>query len=90
MKNVFHTVKHDCRSVTGSNLRNIMLLVGKTNIDDLCPEDSSIVKYNEIPEDQAWRVSVVKELVDVKWGELVVEGFSMDELGYILGYASAA
>ena len=90
MKNVFHTVKHDCRSVTGSNLRNIMLLVGKTNIDDLCPEDSGIVEYAEIPEDQTWRVSVIKELVDVKWGEMVVEGFSKDELNYILGYASAA
>ena len=86
---MFNTIKHDCLSVTGSNLRNIMLLVGKSNIEDLCPEDHNLVKYNEIPEEETWRVSVIKELVDVTWGESVVEGFSREELDYILGYASA-
>ena len=89
LKNMFNTIKHDCLSVTGSNLRNIMLLVGKSNIEDLCPEDHNLVKYNEIPEEETWRVSVIKELVDVTWGESVVEGFSREELAYILGYASA-
>ena len=89
LKNVLDTIKHDCMSVTGSNLRNIMLLVGKSNIEDLCPEDHNLVKYNEIPEEETWRVSVIKELVDVTWGESVVEGFSREELNYMLGYASA-
>ena len=89
LKNMFNTIKYDCLSVTGSNLRNIMLLVGKTNIEDLCPEDHSLVKYNEIPEEQPWRVSVIKEVVDVNWGESAVDGFSRQELNYILGYACA-
>ena len=49
LKNVFNIVKHDCQSVTGSNLRNIMLLVGKTSVDDLSVEDASRVEYHEIP-----------------------------------------
>ena len=79
LKNVFHTIKHDCMSVTGSNLRNIMLLVDKASIEDLCPEDYNLVKYHEIPEEETWRVNIIKELVDVNWGECFVDGFSRDE-----------
>ena len=67
-----------------------MLLVGKMDIGDICPEDHSLVKYNEIPEEQTWRVGVIKELVDVNWGESVVDGFSREELNFILGYACAS
>ena len=35
--------------------------------------------YNE-----RWRVNMVKELTDVKWGENVIEGFSREELSYIM------
>ena len=90
LKNVFHTVKNDCQSVTGSNLRNIMLLVGKTSIVDLCAEDSCRIEYHEIQEEEVWRVSLANEMIDALWGENVVEGFSRDELGYILSYACAS
>ena len=89
LKNVFNIVKHDCQSVTGSNLRNIMLIVGKTSVDDLSVEDASRIEYHEIPEDQLWRVDIVNQLIDALWGECQVEGFSRDELNYMLGYASA-
>ena len=77
-------------SVTGSDLRSIMLLLDQTNIEDLCPEDHNLVKYNEIPEEEIWRVNIIKELVDVNWGECVVDGFSRDEICYIMGYACAS
>ena len=84
LRNVYNTVKNDCRSVTGSNLRNIMLLVDKTTIDSLCPEDHDLIRYAEIPENERWRVNMVKELTDVNWGENVIEGFSREELSYIM------
>ena len=90
LKNVFHAVKNDCQSVTGSNLRNIMLLVGKTSIGDLCVDDTSKVGYHEIQEEELWRVSLANEVIDAMWGENTVEGFSRDELGYILSYACAS
>ena len=52
LKNVFRIVKNDCRSVTGSNLRNIMLLVDKTKIEDLCEDNYNKVSYHEIPQGQ--------------------------------------
>ena len=65
-----------------------MLIVGKTSVDDLSVEDASRVEYHEIPQDQLWRVDIVNELVDALWGECKVEGFSRDELTYMLGYSS--
>ena len=76
LKNLFKVVKHDCRSVTGRNLLNIMILVGKTSIDTLVPADALDIKYHEINEEDAWRVGFVKELTDVKFGEAYVDGFS--------------
>ena len=86
LKNVFNVVKHDCQSVTGSNLRNIMLMVEKTRVEELCVEDASKISYHEIRKEDCWRVDLIKELVDTMWGENIVEGFSRDELSYMLGY----
>ena len=86
LKNLFKVVKHDCRSVTGRNLLNIKLLVNKTNIDSLVPDDAMGISYHEISEENAWRVNIVKELTDVKFGESYVEGFSRKELDSILNY----
>ena len=64
-----------------------MLLVDKSSIDSLCPEDHDLIRYAEIPENERWRVNMVKELTDVNWGENVIEGFSRDEfikLSYIM------
>ena len=84
IKNVFNLVRHNCLSVTGSNLRNIMLLVQKTSILDLVPEDAYKVVYHEMPENEAWRVGFVTEITDVKFGEATIEGFSRKELNVIL------
>ena len=81
---LFKVVEKDCRSVTGSNLRRIMYLVGKTNTDHLLPVDSTLMQYCEMPESETWRLSVVNELTDVKFGEAEVSGFSRDELKVIL------
>ena len=90
LKNVFNVVKYDCQSVTGSNLRNIMLLVDKTNIDSLCVSDSLNIPYHEIPQEELWRVELINETVDTLWGENTVEGFTRDEISSILGYACAS
>jgi hypothetical protein len=69
----------DVRLTTGSNLRTIMLLTDKNCIDDL--ESGKVdVKYHEIQESEAWRVDLIREVVDVKIGDLVVPGFDLEEL----------
>ena len=87
LKNMFRTIKNDCQSVTGANLRRICSLVGKANIEDLVPDDATSVKYHEIPEDEKWRVSMVNEITDTKFGLTEIAGFSADELEEILRIA---
>ena len=45
------------------------------------------VKYHEIPEDEKWRVSVVNEITDTKFGLTEIALFSADELEEILRLA---
>ena len=68
LKNLFYCIKDDCRSITGRNLVNIAQLVNKVNIDDLVPSDSVNIKYNEIPKNEEWRLSMVDELTSVRFG----------------------
>ena len=72
--------------MTGRNLLNIMILVNKTSIESLVPGDALDIKYHEIEEQQTWKIGVVKELTDVKFGEAFVEGFSRKELDAILNH----
>ena len=84
LKNLFKVVKEDCRSVTGANLKRIMNLVGKENVDSLVPNDAMDIEYHVISEENAYKVNIIKELTDVKFGESFVEGFSRKELDTIL------
>ena len=86
IKNVFNLVRHDCLSVTGSNLRNIMLLVQKTSVSDLVPEDAHKVEYHKMPQHEAWRAGFVTEITDGKFGNASIEGFSKKELNVILDF----
>ena len=84
LKNLFKVVKEDCRSVTGNNLTRIMNLVGKVNVDSLVPTDAMDIQYHVISEENVFKVNMIKELTDVKFGESFVEGFSRKELDMIL------
>ena len=77
-------VKDDCRSVTGKNLAKIRDLVGRTNVDDIVPADSAAIRYCEIGENDRWRLGIVSELTDAKFGMATVDDFSRAELKAIL------
>ena len=74
----------DVRSVTGSNYRNIMLLLGKTNVFDVKMEDSERLSYIMIEEMDRWKVPYIKEIIDIKAGLMEVPGFDTEELDTIL------
>ena len=44
------------------------------------------MEYHKIPEREAWRVDVLKELVDTKQDELEVHGIPDAELDQILNF----
>ena len=83
LKSLLNIARNDVRSTTGSNLRKIMLLSGRNRIEDLKDVD---IPYHAVPPDEAWRIGFVKEIVDLKHGELEVPGLLKKELDSILEY----
>ena len=72
-------VQSDVRTTTGQNLRRIMLETGKNMTSELFTGDVDF-KYHKVPEDEAWRVDFIKEIIEIKHGELEVSGFTKEEL----------
>ena len=56
----------------------------KDNISELVPEDVSQMEYKPVTADNDWRISMVKELIDVKWGQAVNDNLSSIEIDDIL------
>ena len=61
-----------------------MLLVGKEQIDDLDISDADALEYSPVPDSEKWRLDMVNELTEIKFGESVLEGFSYDEVQQML------
>ena len=57
-------VKYDCRSTTGHNLRKIMLLVNKTNVDGITDDFRSQI-YDVVPNVEKWKINLPKEIIEV-------------------------
>ena len=73
----------DVRTTTGSNLKEIALLLNK-RVEDLSPSDANAIEYHPIRIEDRYRVDLTWELLNVKHGNLEVDGFSEDELEMIL------
>ena len=68
--------------------RTLSTLCQDMNIHELDKLTATMVKrkmrYFEIPEQDCWRVPMVKELIGIRNGELTVPGFSTEECNDIL------
>ena len=85
-KQLLTFIKHDVKSTTGSNLRNILLLTNKHKIEEITRDDIQKLEYAPIDEKDKWKVGYIKEITDVKFNKLRVENFSTEELDDILEY----
>ena len=83
LRNLLKVIESDTRSVTGHNLRTLLLRSKAENIRDLKPHHVT-AKYRNIPEGEEYRVNFVKEIIEVKNNNLEVNGFDADELQEIL------
>ena len=86
-KQLLHCIKLDTRSVTGSNLRRILLLTKKTKVEDITEKDIENIESDEISDDNMWRVNIIREITDLKFGQVMIDGFSIEECDEILQYA---
>ena len=74
----------DVRSVTGCNMRNIMLLVGKKKVEDVRLSDLDSLTYFKLKETDKWKIPMIKEIIETKVDELEVPGFDREELANVL------
>ena len=81
---VLKWIKNDVQSVTGSNLRNIMLEVKKTNVDNLTMSDIDGLIYQPLSEENKVTVEFLKELINVKFDDMTVPGFTREEIHAII------
>ena len=65
-RNIFHTMKHNCRSNIGRNKRTIMKYCGKPRRCDITTMEVSKKTYEPVSNAKACQVEVVKELIDVR------------------------
>ena len=70
-------------STTGSNLREISI-VSKKSVCDLDIHDHIYFNYHPIQQENAYKPSVIREILEVTHGQMYVDGFSDDELEEIL------
>ena len=86
MINLLNTVMYDCQSTTGSNIRNILLKLRKTPIDEIRLSDIRNLRYFEISNGSEWKITIVKEGINNTTGFLNVPGFNRSEIEEIRDY----
>ena len=86
VKMLMETSRRDIRSVTGQNFRNIMILAGKTCVEEIKKEDAKKIEYFPMDENDRWKVNVIKEIIEVKNNRLDIDNFELEELDEILTY----
>ena len=86
-KQLLNSIQYDTRSVTGSNIHRILLLTGKENINQISDTDIENINYADISDENQWRVNLIKEITDVKFDQLSIDGFSREECEEMLQYA---
>ena len=66
LKMMFEICQNYSRSITGPNLRKLMLLCDKSSISDINSSDIDNLSYKQIPQEETWRIDVIKDLIEIK------------------------
>ena len=74
----------DSNSVTGHNLRRIMLSCDLKSIHELNCSAVDHLVYSEIPNAQIWRIDFIHELLAIRQGEIEVRGFTSNDISDML------
>ncbi len=84
ISNTYTRFSGDCRSTTGSNLRNVLL---ENDVDATKTlEKKDIKEFKATPLDQEWRISIIKELIQIRDGAMESIGWTKDDLQDTLKY----
>ena len=88
LKNLLRLIENDTRSITGSNLREILILTKKKQIFELCLEDAELIKYKDVPESENWRIQCLTDLINVRCGISELDGFTEKDINHMIRFVS--
>ena len=78
----------DFRTTLGQTLEYLRIECELSNIEEL---SSGIVKkylrYKQVPHESNWQVSLAKELLQARDGNLIIEGFNKEEIDELVSFA---
>ena len=63
---LYKVSSRDTRTVTGSNLRNILLLTSQYDVDGLAMKQVDQLKYREMDPLNQWRISLIWDIINIK------------------------
>ena len=86
-KQLLKLTMFDVRSTTGYNLRKIMLATNRTSVENVKTSDSNLIKYHPLNDEEQWKVKLVHELNNLKFGKLKLNTLSEDEIEEIISFA---
>ena len=89
-KLLLDSILQDARSTTGSNLRNILLQTEKSTVQELAPNDVLSFIYKPMENNERWKIPIIKEIIEIKNGNLEVDNFSRNKLEEMLDYLCTA
>ena len=68
LRQLYHLSSNDTRTVTGSNLRSILVMTKVIKVADLYPGVGDKIKYLKAEESELWRSGLIAELLEIKYG----------------------
>ena len=76
----------DLRTRYGQNLRNISDRCQTSLADLTIPEVKSKVRYRELPEEEEFRIPILREMLDARNNNTTVDGLSRKDMKDIIRY----
>ena len=80
LRSAFGIFRKDCRTITGSNIRNIMLESKAYQFEQLSKANIGKLKFHPAPPEEQWRITVIKDLLDIRDGMCDNIGWSKHDI----------
>ena len=85
-KQLLESIRLDTRSTTGKNIRKILLKVNKNCLSQVNKHDPILGSYCDVNDGDTWKVDMVREITDLRFGSYEVENFLFEEFEEIQNY----
>ena len=79
-------IKEDCRSTTGSNIRNINLDCAVDQVQPFAKIDIEKKDFFPAPADSGWKVPLIRKLINMRDGDRKTSGWTQEEMDFAFEY----